>query len=181
MFLEKKMASAGGASNYAKPALAKNIRFSFLVLAFVGMAIGLVGSCNNGASGAYAASGMAPPGLTEESAVSGWKVRAYSRAIVNNPGRLLKLTGREVTYALNLPSLERYDRPTVVWQYTDGEHCVLDIYFLAGNAAKAVDTKVEHFELRAPDGAEVDRAYCLHRLTAKAQVHKEEVSLAQAG
>src|SRR3989339_708563 len=116
----QKAASAGNTGNTGLPALAIATRIPFLVLAFVGMALGLVGSCNTSAggfNGAYASTGDVA-GITHR------QIKSYGKMITSDPGRILELTGSELSGVFKIPALERRDPPSVVWQYMNDD-CVL--------------------------------------------------------
>jgi hypothetical protein len=157
----QKTASAGNTGTEGFPALAISIKIPFLVLAFVGMALGLVGSCNTSVGGfndAYASTGAAA-GLRH------WQVKSYEKMITNDPGRILELTGAELSGVFRMPALERRDLPSVVWQYVNGD-CVLDVYFQADKDGSVLNSHAAHFEMRNRDGEDAETSACLHSLVS---------------
>ncbi len=161
------------AAGLAEASALVNARVSFLVLAFVGMALGLVGSCNTGVGGVHGVAYAATGSLVEDAAASGagngmtyWQMRSYGKAVTSNPSRILELTGSEIIGIFRAPGLERRDEPAVVWQYMNGD-CVLDIYFSADDNGSVMSRQALHFETRLKDGSEAEASSCLKNIVSR--------------
>ncbi|NCC23204.1 MAG: hypothetical protein EOM26_12215 [Alphaproteobacteria bacterium] len=173
------IARAGLAELTPVPALRVRGRVPFLVLAFVGMALGLVGSCNTELNGIHIANAAMNVDVGEipQNRLTRWQLKAYGEALASDPDRILKLNGREIAYTLGEPELRRQDIPSIVWQYRTNA-CVLDIYFVT-NGNEALDSQARHYEVRDLEGKEAENNIdCVLTVVAAAARNRGDVQLA---
>ncbi len=156
-----KIATAEGAGLFRLPVSAVSMKLPVMVIAFVGMALGLVGSCNTSAVGAHDA--YAATSHVRE--LTHWQIKSYSKAVISDSLQLLNFTGTEIAHIFKAPALERHDFPSVVWQYMNGE-CVLDIYFNAGQDGNVLGKQAQHFEVRSRDAGQEASASCMKQLVS---------------
>lgn len=159
----------------------------FVVLAFIGMSMGLVGSCNvklnqgqmSGLSVFFSEfEHITHPKKHYQSpkTLSKWQVKAYTQSIINSPQILTDITSNEIKYIFGIPDLERMDLPSVIWQFTQS-NCVLDMFFIADYIEDLPYEKVAHYEARTTDGKPVyDISACISSITASAQKPTENYS-----
>ncbi len=114
-------------------------------------------------------SAIAAPGVSGQSSYHVESERRNLRHFVSsNPDNILRLKGRDVSFAMSKPELIRHEFPSVVWQYRTNE-CVLDVYF-ASMDEDVSGAPVIHYEVRSREkDAADDRVFktCVNKLTAQ--------------